>query len=263
MLCAFSAPALAADSFDACVGFIDSLPATISTQGVWCLRQDLATALSSGAAITIATNNVTLDCNGFKLGGLAAGSGSLAVGVYADGRVNATVRHCAIRGFHSGVRLSGAGGGHLVEDNRIDQSLSVGIRVDGDGNRIQRNRVFDSGLTGASVIGIQAQADILDNTIEGLVGDDVLAIHAGGHGSEVRGNRIRGLAPTDAANGVITYGDQVSIVDNRITNAAGMPAGSVAVIAGGEGDSFCRDNLIAGYQLGLYMCEDNGGNVTH
>src|SRR5690606_14995164 len=65
-------PARAADDYDACAGFIDSVPATITSQGVWCLRKDLSTAIASGSAITIATNNVTIDCNGFKLGGLAA-----------------------------------------------------------------------------------------------------------------------------------------------------------------------------------------------
>src|SRR5690606_24652633 len=74
-------PARAAQSYDACTGFIDSVPATISTQGVWCLRKDLSTNITSGNAITIATNNVTIDCNDFKLGGLAAGNGSNAFGI--------------------------------------------------------------------------------------------------------------------------------------------------------------------------------------
>src|SRR5690606_30008425 len=64
------APATAADSFDSCTGYIDSLPATISSQGVWCLRGHLSTGISSGDAISINTNNVTIDCNDFKLGGL-------------------------------------------------------------------------------------------------------------------------------------------------------------------------------------------------
>src|SRR5690606_11400981 len=32
-----------AENHHTCEGFIDALPATISTQGVWCLRKDLAT----------------------------------------------------------------------------------------------------------------------------------------------------------------------------------------------------------------------------
>ncbi len=72
-------PAHAAESYDNCTGFIDSVPATITTQGTWCLRKNLATNITTGNAITIATNNVTIDCNDFKIGGLAAGSASRAI----------------------------------------------------------------------------------------------------------------------------------------------------------------------------------------
>ena len=50
----------AAQSLDTCAGFLDTLPTTISTQGVWCLRHDLSTNIASGNAITVATNNVTI-----------------------------------------------------------------------------------------------------------------------------------------------------------------------------------------------------------
>lgn len=110
-------PATAAESYDNCTGFIDSVPATLSTQGTWCLRKDLSTAISSGAAITIATNNVTINCNDFKLGGLAAGVGTQAKGILASDRLNTTVRRCNVRGFLYGVSMEGAGGGHVIEDN--------------------------------------------------------------------------------------------------------------------------------------------------
>ena len=77
-------PASAAESYDNCAGFITSLPAVISSQGTWCMKQDLATAVTSGFVITVATNNVTIDCNNFKLGGLAAGAGTQASGIFAN-----------------------------------------------------------------------------------------------------------------------------------------------------------------------------------
>ena len=65
--------ARAAESYDSCAGYIDSLPATISRQGVWCLRKNLSASIGNGNAITIATNDVTIECNDFRGGGLAAG----------------------------------------------------------------------------------------------------------------------------------------------------------------------------------------------
>ncbi len=76
------------ETYNTCAGFIDSLPATM-----WCLRKDLTTSMTSGRAISIATNNVTIDCNDFKIGGLGAGNASTATGIYTYGRQNITVRH--------------------------------------------------------------------------------------------------------------------------------------------------------------------------
>src|SRR5688500_5888635 len=105
VLLAFHPREARAETYQTCAGFIDALPATITTQGVWCLRKDLGTAMASGAAITIATNNVTIDCNNFKVGGLAAGAGTQAVGIQVSGKQNATIRNCAIRGFYRGAVL--------------------------------------------------------------------------------------------------------------------------------------------------------------
>ena len=74
---ATSGPAQA-ETWHACRGFIDALPATITTQGTWCLRRDLTISLASGEAITIAANNVTIDCNDYKIGGLGAGAATAA-----------------------------------------------------------------------------------------------------------------------------------------------------------------------------------------
>jgi len=49
--------AQAAESYDNCSGYIDSLSTYIGKQGNWCLRKDLSTAITSGAAIAVNTNN--------------------------------------------------------------------------------------------------------------------------------------------------------------------------------------------------------------
>jgi len=71
-LLAVPSPASAAETYDICAGYIESLPATISRQGVWCLRKNLSASIGNGNAITIATNDVTIECNDFRGGGLAA-----------------------------------------------------------------------------------------------------------------------------------------------------------------------------------------------
>ena len=100
--------ARAAESYDSCTAFITALPAVIGTQGTWCMNKDLATAMTSGVAISVQANNVTIDCNGFKLGGLAAGPLSTTRGIESEGRANITVRDCNVRGFAVGIYCDGA-----------------------------------------------------------------------------------------------------------------------------------------------------------
>src|SRR5690606_14034939 len=85
--------ARAAQSYDTCTGFIDSLPATINSQGTWCLRGNVSTAITSGNAIEVAANNVTIDCNGFKIGGLGGGVATRTWGIVANERFNLRVNN--------------------------------------------------------------------------------------------------------------------------------------------------------------------------
>ena len=129
---------------------IPSLPYTIITQGVYCLMKNLETNMPSGNAITIHTNNVVLDLKGFKIGGLAAGKGTLACGIYANQRQNITIRNGTVRGFYIGIWLQDvdsytASQGHIVEDVRADLNTYQGLRVDGRGNMIRNNQVIDTG----------------------------------------------------------------------------------------------------------------------
>ena len=102
-----SGPAAAAESYDSCFGFIDALPATITTQGTWCLRQNLDTSATTGNMIEIQTNNVTIDCNGFRMRGSGGGASTTATGIFANGRLNLVIRRCTIRGFSLGIRRPG------------------------------------------------------------------------------------------------------------------------------------------------------------
>jgi parallel beta-helix repeat protein len=268
-LLAVPSQARAAETFHTCAGFIDSLPATISTQGVWCLRHDLSTNIASGAAVTIATNNVTIDCNDFKLGGLAAGDASQAQGIRADGRQNATVRHCNVRGFFYGIDLRGGGAGHLVEDNRLDNNLFIGIYVDGDNNLVQRNRVFETGgaPNNGFSYGIEAAANIFDNTVAGVVATatnrNSTGIYATGAGTEVGRNRVRGLeyAGSGEAVGIEVTVPWVNVDGNRVwVGGDGYGIRSI-----GASLTICGNNTVVTFPPYIATlisgCHDSGGNT--
>jgi hypothetical protein len=263
-------PAHAAQSYDNCTGFIDTLPATISTQGTWCLRKDLSTSMTSGAAITVATNNVTIDCNDFKLGGLAAGTGTGANGIHAAGRLNLTVRHCNIRGFLVGLYADG--GGHLVERNGFDANTYVAIEVYGAGSTIRGNRVIDTG--GSTVVlgtayGIEAAdgVDILDNTVNGVAPTGTNATAYGIYtnfngGGSITGNRVRGLAASGAGTtvGILNVNSGRMVVRDNDLQGDGV-ASSVGVRCA-TNQATARDNVIGGFATGVLNCLSSGNTVN-
>jgi len=270
--------ACAAESYDGCAGFIDSLPATIATQGVWCLRKDLGTAMASGAAITLANNNITIDCNDFKLGGLAAGDASTARGIQVSSRQNIVVRNCAIRGFNRGIEIS-QGAGHLVEHNRLDNNLVAGIHVAStEGALVRDNRVLATGGYPDNLDrhGIYCQplggraCDVRDNIVNGVVGtaahfNTVIGIRiTSGRGSRVTGNRVTGLAPTggNAARGIYASNHEAMYLTGNSVAMDGAPAGSTGLRCNVTQGAI-RDNVVAGFATAYSGCRDDGGNVAH
>jgi hypothetical protein len=275
VLLAATRPAHAAQSYDNCTGFIASVPTVISTQGTWCFNKDLSTNIGGGSAITIATNNVTLDCNDFKLGGLAAGTGTDATGIFADTRLNATVRHCNVRGFFVGIQLAGgsASGGHVIEDNRLDGNTAFGITVIGDGSVIRRNRVFDTGGSTffADARGIQTtdSVDILDNTVSGAIaraaggGDATGILTTDNLSGRIIGNGVSGLLKDGAGVAKAIRNDtsgRLTIRDNDLVGDASTGSkGMVCASANGS----AKNNVISGFATGIDTCSDDGGNTIH
>jgi len=266
-LCALGALALiaslppqarAAESYANCTGFIDAVPAVITTQGVWCLRADLSTAINEGSAVIVEANNVTIDCNDFKLGGLAAGPASNAYGISASGRRNTTVRNCAIRGFNRGISLTGLGaGGTVVEDNRLDGNLWYGILVSGDGtNMVRRNRVYQTGgHPGAfSVAGMQVMGHVLDNTVDGVFSisnnADVRGILLPNFGAGIvaSGNRVRSLSAhgDGAAIGIQASSPGTHVINNHVVAIAKGPD-DVGIRRTGTNPGFSGGNRVSGF----------------
>lgn len=243
-------PAVAAESYESCSGFVDSLPAVITTQGNWCLRADLSTAIATGAAIQVSVNNVTLDCNHFKLGGLAAGPGTQATGISALSVLNTVVRNCNVRGFATGIRMTGSGGTNLVEDNRLEGNTEFGIRVTAPGATIRRNLVVDTGPGSGASYGIftNRSVTVTDNTVSGVVSGETfvasgIGVGAGflgsGDGSRVSGNHVRDVEAGSMSYGILAGSGRYTFVDNQIHGPVefGLYCGSGSL-------AVARDNIV-------------------
>jgi len=256
---------------------ITSLPATISTQGVYCLKHDLNTSISSGAAIGINSNNVTLDCNDFKVGGLAAGVTTNAIGILANGRSNLTIRHCGVRGFDVGIMLIGSNvGGHLIEDNRVDLSTDTGMSLEGDDLVVRRNRILQTGGRAAEVshssLYVHGNGQVTDNLLSGITPADT-----GGNCSaygivldqgpfQVEHNLVTGLTPAVSGEARGIWGSSAVNYPNNIRNNTVISASPVAgygIDGGTPGPSTCGENTVTHFATDTANCTDAGGNVNN
>jgi hypothetical protein len=261
-LCAGPAPA--AESHDGCTYTIVSLPAVLTSQGVWCMKAELSTGIASGAAITIGTNNVTLDCNHLKLTGFAAGAGTATTGVQVNGRTAFAMRNCHVRGFRYGVRATSSVD-TLIEDSLFEGNTHTGISAPSTsvGTVIRRNRVVDTGgAPGATLaIGILSGSDahVVDNVVRGVSGDGagettVYGLHSTYGAGTLRGNRIQGLLPDGAAPAVGIYslfGDG-ELIDDNFIHGGSYPT-SIGIFCD-ESVFILRENTVTRIDVGYQGC---------
>jgi len=195
---------------------ITSVPVVITVQGIYCFTGHLATAIASGSAIDIQTNNVILDLNGFKLGGIAAGTGTNAIGIHAANRLNITIKNGTVRGFLEGIFLqdSGASQGHVIEDIRADLNTFVGIEVNGSGNIVRNNQVVTTG--GSKTFGANANAIGISVAGSGprVINNDVITVVKQGLGTS------HGIFLGNVVGGMVV-GNRITSVDVGVEYASG------------------------------------------
>jgi hypothetical protein len=274
-----SKPAHAASGYDNCTGFITSVPTVISTPGTWCLKQDVSTAITSGDAISVASDKVTIDCNDFTLDGLAAGSGSAALGIHALNRSRMTVRHCTVRGFYRGIHAEGTGGRHLVEDNHLDRNLLVGIKVEGGNSLIRHNLITRDGASTSTaapysaygILAFDGATDIVDNTVSGMAVAAATNANVRGIATQndvqgsITGNTIRGLTPDITGNVGGIVGNESSPMVIRDNQVVGDNHPGIGVECGGLNPPYpavrVRANVVSGFETATIQdCGDAGEN---
>ena len=202
---------------------IETVPLVITTQGIYCLKQDLATSITSGTAILVNTNNVTIDMNGFKLGGLGGGTSTTAYGIATYNRQNVTVRNGTVRGFYNNVYLSG-GLGHIVEDLRLDAARGNGLFLAG--------------------INLIARNNFITNTGDGA-GSSAAGIYVdSGYYLSITGNIIGSVSETSASSGIrVEYAEQSAIERNEIHSIIGAGTRNGIYIGSGV-RNVLRDNIV-------------------
>lgn len=224
---------------------ISSVPATISQPGKYCLKRDFTVNSTTIKAISIAANDVELDCDGHTIRNLAASDNGSSEGIFGYGRSSVTIRGCKVQGgFTNGISLLQTNSSPnqtfyvTIENNFVAGAYWHGIRVFGSAIEIRNNRVFDvGGQLNTYAIGIR----VAGSSIAGAP-----KFHT------VHGNVVAGTSsPTNQAFGIYSENSLASLFwKNEVigTTASNQGFRSYALRIGGTVNSV-RDNQIVGSPL--------------
>ncbi|MDE2235662.1 MAG: hypothetical protein KGL13_02865 [Gammaproteobacteria bacterium] len=214
---------------------ITALPATITAQGIYCLTHKLGTNMTSGAAITINANNVTIDLNGWKVDDGAAGNGTGAYGI-SSSYDNVTIKNGIVRGFYVGIYL--AGSGDVVQDVLADTNYYVSLWFNGPGALAEHNQVVNSGNSSSS-------------------GSSTWGIYAGGDGTTISNTIVSGVTAEGGgtAYGIVNNGVGGTVRNNVVSNAALPGSGTSYGISAGAGSagSIVTNNSVNIFVTGIAL----------
>jgi hypothetical protein len=231
-----------------CDHVITSAGYTISTQGHYCLGNDIATAATTGAAITINANSVVLDLQGYKIGGQAAGAGTTTYGVYVPNHSTVVVKNGLIRGFLVGVYFEDSGGSNnnLVENIRADGNTNMAIWFNGgDNNTVRDCVVGNTGGSTANATGWVSIAIYLYNTTTSFAINNTVT----------NTQPLQGVGNTNTF-GIYGYGAYV--INNNVIGNGNSPA--TAFCLAFSGASFYRDNTVSACGTNYSGGTNAGGN---
>jgi hypothetical protein len=230
-----------------CDHVITAIPFTISAQGHYCLGNDVATAATTGDAITIDANSVVLDLQGYKIGGQAAGLATTAVGVHVTNHSTVVVKNGLIRGFFYGVWFENSGGSNnnLAANIRADGNTDGGIRMEGGENNTVRDCVVGStGGTTAPTGGIFVQVPI--------------GINAPGTNGFIINNTVTNTTPCASCGNTNTFAYIVSgnVINNNAIGNGNVPATAFCFSVTG----LYRDNIASACGTNYTGGTNIGGN---
>ncbi len=266
------------------------IPLIISTSGSYYLTEDVNT---SGVAIQIDCNDVTIDLSGYSLTGTGSGNSN---GIRIFSRNNLEIRNGTIRNFnwhgivqytgnsrnyrlinlriiangqasssYHGIALSGYG--NLIKDCIVSENLGDGIRP-GFASTIIGNIVYNNGDDGISVFD---SCTVTNNTVYGNQNNGIFASYSCTvTGNTVRDNGSNGIFanPGSTVTGNTVYNNQTNgiyasygclVVGNTAKNNNQSGLGNAAGIYAFS-DCFVKGNMVSA-NLANNIYSYSGDNV--
>jgi hypothetical protein len=204
---------------------IAAVPFTITHSGSFCLASSLQTGITTGSAIEVSADDVTIDLGGFTLEG-TGGLRTLANGIHSMNRRAVIVRNGTVKGFFIGVFLDAdsviLSRDHIVEKINVIACAYEGIQMEGSAMILRDTVVRDiGGPTGHHPNGVEVCSNGMNGSIEAY--NNVI-------------DNVYGTSDEQSPDGMmleclnsIAIGNRISHVDDQILSVRG---------------GVCRDNVL-------------------
>jgi hypothetical protein len=258
---------------------ITAVPTTISAPGNYCLVQNYTVNKGAGAAITIASNDVSLDCDGHSIKNLSTLNNGSSTGIYAYGQNNITIKNCRITGgFTNGIdviqsnSIANRAYYNTIEHNYVAGPLMHGIRAYGSVIEVSNNRVYDIGgqlnnyavgirLGGSTAAGAFRMHIVRNNYVVGTNSPYSAGYGIFSDGSLGSAYTDNGVAGTAGAAGKPVYGMYILGTYNRLTDnhVTGTGAPTEIGIYSTDATSSCFDNYLR-TTAATKNCDSSMGN---
>ena len=216
---------------------ITAFPVVINTPGKYCVEKSTVYNTVLGAAITIESDNVTIDFNQHTLLGWSSSSNDLVAAIVANNHKNITLRSGWISGFPRGIAITGNSSdsrGHIIENMKVSNFYSTAITLNGDSSLLRNNKIYSSSYnaragnkTGMQLSGSDIR--VLGNYIFGVYTNATGDAHGirliSAPRALVKNNALSDLLTTDSSTLVygilINQSSGVVLSNNRLLGIAG------------------------------------------
>jgi hypothetical protein len=251
----------------------------IAASGHYCLGNNLVVSTNSQAVISIAADDVDLDCRGYSIINQVEDGNGNGYGIHLQGRHNVHVSNCRIHGgFAAGIyayqdnswdnyntNLSFTG--NFISNTEWFGILAYGTDIEISGNRIYNiggRNSFAMGIrVGGSVIpGVPRSFVVRDNVIRGVHSpvNNGYGIYANNANDSTFADNV--ITRTSAGASYTDLGIKIqSGGNNKITGNQlhGSGGGNSIGIVGAASDA-CFDNFIRAHNLATSSCDNSLGN---
>jgi parallel beta-helix repeat protein len=223
---------------------ITSCPYTVNAPGTYILTQSLT---SNGTCITINSNNVVLDCHGYKLTGNNTGYGINSTGVSGN-----TIKNCVITNFDRGIRLSSSSNNILTNNTANSNYYGIELRTSSNNNTLTNNTVNSNSYRGIH-LSSSSNNTLTNNTV-----------NSNSYGINLYTSSNNNTLTSNTVNSNFGHGIVLSSSSNNTLTSNTVNSNQYGIwLEYSSNNTLTNNNASSSSQIGIYLNTSSNNTLTN